>query len=50
LVSGSTFIPYAGRVFDAKEIIALVDASLDFWLTAGGTLKSLKMILLIFSV
>lgn len=34
-VSGSTFIPYAGRVFDAKEIIALVDASLDFWLTAG---------------
>lgn len=28
-------IPYAGRVFDDKEIAALIDASLDFWLTAG---------------
>lgn len=28
-------IPYAGRVFDEKEIIALVDSSLDFWLTTG---------------
>lgn len=28
-------IPYAGRVFDEKEISNLVDASLDFWLTAG---------------
>jgi CDP-6-deoxy-D-xylo-4-hexulose-3-dehydrase len=28
-------IPFAGRVFDEKEITALVDASLDFWLTAG---------------
>jgi len=28
-------IPYAGRVFDGKEMAALVDASLDFWLTAG---------------
>jgi CDP-6-deoxy-D-xylo-4-hexulose-3-dehydrase len=28
-------IPYAGRVFDEKEIINLVDASLDFWLTNG---------------
>jgi CDP-6-deoxy-D-xylo-4-hexulose-3-dehydrase len=28
-------IPYAGRVFDEKEIINLVDASLEFWLTAG---------------
>jgi cystathionine beta-lyase/cystathionine gamma-synthase len=28
-------IPYAGRVFDKKEIAALVDSSLDFWLTAG---------------
>ncbi|HVN67786.1 MAG TPA: DegT/DnrJ/EryC1/StrS family aminotransferase, partial [Candidatus Sulfotelmatobacter sp.] len=28
-------IPYAGRVFDEKEIINLIDASLDFWLTAG---------------
>lgn len=28
-------IPYAGRVFDEKEIVNLVDASLDFWLTTG---------------
>lgn len=28
-------IPYAGRVFDEKEIINLIDASLDFWLTSG---------------
>lgn len=28
-------IPYAGRVYDAKEIVNLVDAALDFWLTAG---------------
>lgn len=28
-------IPYAGRVFDEKEIAALIDSSLDFWLTAG---------------
>lgn len=28
-------IPYAGRVFDEKEIASLIDASLDFWLTTG---------------
>jgi CDP-6-deoxy-D-xylo-4-hexulose-3-dehydrase len=28
-------IPYAGRVFDDKEIASLIDASLDFWLTTG---------------
>lgn len=28
-------IPYGGRIFDEKEITALVDASLDFWLTSG---------------
>ena len=28
-------ISYAGRVFDEKEISALVDSSLDFWLTTG---------------
>jgi CDP-6-deoxy-D-xylo-4-hexulose-3-dehydrase len=28
-------IPYAGRVFDEKEMINLIDAALDFWLTAG---------------
>ena len=28
-------IPYGGRIFDQREIENLVDASLDFWLTAG---------------
>ena len=30
-----TPIPCAGRIFDEEEIIHLVDASLDFWLTTG---------------
>lgn len=28
-------ISYAGRVFDEKEMCALVDSALDFWLTSG---------------
>lgn len=28
-------VNYAGRVYDEEELINLVDASLDFWLTAG---------------
>lgn len=34
-VPGTSPIPYAGRTYNAKEMIALVDASLDFWLTTG---------------
>jgi len=34
-VPGETRINYAGRVYDEKEMIGLVDASLDFWLTTG---------------
>ncbi len=34
-VPGETAIPVSGRVFDAQDIIHLVDASLDFWLTTG---------------
>jgi CDP-6-deoxy-D-xylo-4-hexulose-3-dehydrase len=34
-VPGQTRIHYAGRVYDESELIALVDASLDFWLTMG---------------
>ncbi len=34
-VSGQTSVPVAGRVFDADEIVQLVDSSLDFWLTTG---------------
>lgn len=28
-------LSYAGRVFDEREIINLIDSSLEFWLTAG---------------
>lgn len=28
-------IPYAGRVYDEREMVALADSALDFWLTAG---------------
>lgn len=32
---GRSLINYAGRIYDEKELVNLVDASLDFWLTAG---------------
>ncbi len=32
---GQSKVPYAGRVFDAEEIVAAVDATLEFWLTLG---------------
>lgn len=34
-VPGQTYIPVSGKVFDEGELINLVDASLDFWLTTG---------------
>jgi CDP-6-deoxy-D-xylo-4-hexulose-3-dehydrase len=34
-VPGKTMVPFAGRVFDEEELVTLVDASLDFWLTTG---------------
>ena len=34
-VPGKSRINYAGRVFNAREMINLVDSSLDFWLTTG---------------
>ncbi|MBU3914487.1 lipopolysaccharide biosynthesis protein RfbH [bacterium] len=33
--SETDIVRYAGRVFDEKELINLVDSSLDFWLTEG---------------
>jgi len=32
---GETEVPVSGRVFNEEELINLVDASLDFWLTTG---------------
>ncbi len=34
-VPGKTRVNYAGRVFDEKELVNLVDSSLEFWLTYG---------------
>lgn len=34
-IPGKTKIPYAGRVYDEKEIISAVDTVIDFWLTLG---------------
>lgn len=33
--AGKSRVTYAGRYYDQKELVNLVDASLDFWLTAG---------------
>ena len=41
-VPGKTSINYAGRIYDEKEMINLVDASLDFWLTAGRYTKQFE--------
>ena len=41
-VPGKTKINYAGRVFDEKEIINLVDSALEFWLTAGWYTKEFE--------
>lgn len=32
---GSDPVPVSGRVFDAEELVSLVDSALDFWLTTG---------------
>jgi len=32
---GKTRVNYGGRVYDEKDMLSLVDSSLDFWLTAG---------------
>jgi CDP-4-dehydro-6-deoxyglucose reductase, E1 len=34
-VAGKSKISYAGRIYDEKELVNLVDSCLDFWLTAG---------------
>jgi CDP-4-dehydro-6-deoxyglucose reductase, E1 len=34
-IPGKSYVNYSGRVYDEKEMINLVDSSLDFWLTSG---------------
>jgi len=40
--NGKRRVNYAGRVFDEKEMINLVDSSLDFWLTYGSYSKEFE--------
>ncbi len=37
-----TYIPYAGRVYNERELVSLIDASLDFWLTPGRYAKKFE--------
>ena len=41
-IPGESRIPYAGRVYDEKEMISLIDSSLDFWLTSGRFAKQFE--------
>ena len=39
-IPGQQLVHFAGRVYDGDEISALVDSSLDFWLTEEHTSES----------
>lgn len=41
-IEGETYVNYGGRFFDEKEMINLVDSSLDFWLTSGPWVKEFE--------
>jgi CDP-6-deoxy-D-xylo-4-hexulose-3-dehydrase len=41
-IIGKSRVNYAGRVFDEKEMINLIDSSLDFWLTYGNYSKTFE--------
>ncbi len=41
-IPGKSRIAYAGRVFDATEMVQLVDAALEFWLTYGRFSKEFE--------
>jgi CDP-6-deoxy-D-xylo-4-hexulose-3-dehydrase len=39
---GEDYINYAGRVFDYREGVSLINSALDFWLTAGDNAKTFE--------
>ena len=41
-VPGTSRVNYAGRVFDEKEMVNLVDSALEFWLTYGRWSKDFE--------
>ena len=42
---GRSYIPYAGRVFDHHEVMAVIESGLDFWLTAGERVEEFENLL-----
>ena len=44
-VPGKTRVQYAGRVYDEQEMVGMVDAVLDFWLTAGPRTQVFERVL-----
>jgi CDP-6-deoxy-D-xylo-4-hexulose-3-dehydrase len=40
---GESPVPVSGRVFDADELLHLVDSSLDFWLTTGRYARKFEL-------
>jgi CDP-6-deoxy-D-xylo-4-hexulose-3-dehydrase len=40
--AGESYIPYAGRVFDHREVMAVIESGLDFWLTAGEQVEEFE--------
>ncbi|PUA39892.1 lipopolysaccharide biosynthesis protein RfbH [Paenibacillus elgii] len=41
-IRGQSNLSYAGKVYDQNEMVALTDASLDFWLTSGRYTKQFE--------
>lgn len=41
-IEGETYVNYGGRFFNEKEMVNLVDSSLDFWLTSGPWVKEFE--------
>jgi CDP-4-dehydro-6-deoxyglucose reductase, E1 len=39
---GNSNLSYAGKIYDQNEMVALADASLDFWLTSGRFCKEFE--------
>jgi CDP-4-dehydro-6-deoxyglucose reductase, E1 len=41
-IPGETYLPPSGKVIDSDDLVALVDSSLDMWLTAGRFARELE--------
>ncbi len=41
-VPGKSYVPASGKVLDSAELVGMLDASLDMWLTAGRFAQSFE--------